>query len=67
VEVRFLPASKEISKGVLYLRPAFHRQLPTLPLLWTCKQDGTAPGGYQFAGKPGGEVMPGKYLPAACR
>lgn len=67
VEVRFLPSKNEASKGVLYLRPALHRQMPTASLLWTCKPGTEVAEGYEPVGKPGADVMRAKYLPAACR
>lgn len=67
VEVRFLPSAKELSKGVLYLTPAFHRQMPTLPILWTCKPGAAAAEGYELAGKSEADVLLPKYLPGPCR
>lgn len=67
VEVRFLPSANEASKGVLYLRPALHRQAPTIPLLWTCKPGAAVADGYELVGKVEADVMPAKYLPSACR
>jgi type IV pilus assembly protein PilA len=67
IEVRFLPFRKEAAKGLLYLRPALNRRTPAIPLLWTCNPGAVAAEGYELAGKPGTELMPAKYLPAACR
>ena len=67
VEVRFLPAAKELSEGVLYLRPAVHREAPTVSLLWTCKPGAAAAEGYELAGKAEPDAMRAKYLPGACR
>lgn len=67
VVVRFLPSPNGASKGVLYLRPALHRQAPTLPLLWTCRPGAAVAEGYELVGKAEPDVMPAKYLPGACR
>ena len=67
IEVSFLPFRHEAAKGLLYLRPALNRQAPAIPLLWTCNPGAVPARGYELAGKPATELMPAKYLPAACR
>jgi len=67
VEVRFLPSAKELSKGVLYLRPATHRKITSVPILWTCKPGVETAEGYELAAGPQADLVLPKYLPAACR
>jgi len=67
IEVRFLPSAKELSKGVLYLRPATHRKIPTLPILWTCKPGAETAAGYELAVGAQADLLLPKYLPGPCR
>jgi hypothetical protein len=67
IEVRFRPEEKSLAGNVLYLRPAFSREAPTLPLLWFCKAEVTPPAGYELVGASGADALPNKWLPAACR
>jgi type IV pilus assembly protein PilA len=67
VEVRFVPSERDFTKGVVYLRPALPRQGSGSSLLWICKPGAADAQGYDAAGSAGADVMPAKYLPAACR
>jgi prepilin-type N-terminal cleavage/methylation domain-containing protein len=68
VEVRFSSArSAQVTKGVVYLRPAVNRELPAAPILWTCNSSAKPPAGYEIVGRPGADSMVTKYLPSVCR
>jgi type IV pilus assembly protein PilA len=49
-----------------YLRPMVNKAHPTGPIAWMCGA-GNAPAPFEAVGKAGGDVPPGKYMPAVCR
>ncbi len=68
VEVRFLgPVNDATKGGVLYFRPALHREASTAPVLWSCKAAGEAVGSHALAGEAPADAITPKLLPAACR
>ena len=68
VEVRFSSGkSRDLGRGVIYLRPAKSRDNPTLPILWICSPKEPVPEGYELSGMPASDTFMPKHLPAACR